>query len=269
MTYCATPLAYKLSVDLSVSIDDDFPLRIAGMAAWFDTRVDARDFTFSAGSSVSSWKSRTGSLGAVSFDQATPGNQATRATSVATFNNLPALLFDGVDDRYVANSTAPWAILHSGAGASWFGVYRMDSTGGASQQLLLSANAIGEIGVFQQYSATTGVHRVANGSGSAWVNNWTSPAGHGTRDTTKWQAWSHAAGTQSMYSSGLTSTNADGAAPSTSNPTRALIVGSGTVATNSPFKGYIAQLLFFSRVLSVGDIAALTSWAKAIYGVAQ
>lgn len=242
------------------------PLRVTGLKAWYDARSAA--YMTLNGSAVSAWLSRAGSLGSVSFTQGTAANQPTYEASKATFNNKGVVTFDGSNDFLTSNNTNAWKFLHDGTGASTFVVRRIDSTGGATQQLLLSASTASEVGVSWFYSTDQITPRVANGSGT-FLNNNNTGAPYGARDVTAWQSMSYIDGTFSNARSGGTTSGADavGQDPSTANPTRALILGSAAAAAN-PLKGSIAQLLLFDHVLTAGERSALAAWANGEFGVA-
>ena len=92
-------------------------------------------------------------------------------------------------------------------------------------------------------------------------------AAHYQRDVSRWQTWSYGAGEQSSTVSGSVLTNPDtvGQVPSASPPGISLRLGrAGTTA----FKGYLAQVIPYRRVLTPAENASLGAWAASIYGVA-
>lgn len=244
------------------SVPYDIPVT-SGLVAWFDAR------TLAAGA-VSSWASRGGSLGtSLTLAQSTAGNRPVLTTGVASFNGKSAVLFDGVNDQLVGATAADWAFLSNGVGGSCFIVRRIDSTGGAAQQLLTSSNNTAtNIGfVYYNQSTPSTNHRVHNGTGTLVVAH---SVASGARDATAWEFIGYVAGTSTIARSSLSDTAADtGAAPSASAPSFALAVGGqNSNPASNPFKGYISQLLFYSRVLSNAERATtLANWAATLYGV--
>lgn len=250
----------------SGGVPRETPLAISGLKAWWDARTDAY-FTFSTGAQISAWLSRAGSMGAVSFTQATSANQPVRATSVASFNNKNTVQFDGTNDEFQAdNAASAWKFLHDGSGASVFFVRRIDSTGDATQFCYATADGASQVGVNLIFiSPNDGQYAVADGDGT-----YANAAGHanqGVRDTSAWQAITYTTGTRVMHVSGLSDSNADTSAPSSADATRALVLG-GPFAAGNNFKGHIACFLVYDRVLAAGERSQLAAWAAVQYGVA-
>ncbi len=241
------------------------PLTISGLKAWFDSRTNAY-MTISTG--ISSWVSRAGSLGSIAWTQGTGGNQPAYATAVASLNGQNAVQFDGTNHYFDINNTNAMKFLHDGTGASSFVVYRMDSTGGATQALFSSGQAAAQTGVLFQGTTTQLQPRVYNGSGAV-LNTWNlATAAHYARDASRWQMWAYIDGTVHSRVSGSSLTNADtvGQDPNTGNPTNALRLG-GLPSGASLFKGYVAQKLYYDHVLTAGETTQLATWAASIYGV--
>jgi hypothetical protein len=245
----------------------EVPLQIPGLMAWFDSR-DPAYFALGGGGEVNAWMSCAGSLGPIAWQQGTAANQPIRAPVEPLFNNLPAVLFDGVNDWLDANSATAGVRLHNGLGGSTFRIFRLDSTGGASQKILGSANTATEIGISQTLSTANMGLLVANGSGT-FVSNWTlSTAAHIARDVSRWQMWGYVAGTSHSRVSGSNLTFADAAGPpSTSPPTRILRLGAASNGSLA-VKGLLPQELHYDHVLTAGETTQLAAWAASTYGVA-
>jgi hypothetical protein len=249
--------------------DKEVPEQIPGLKAWFDAG-DLAYFTLN-GSSVSAWVSRGGSLGtSLAFTQGTASSQPTYSTGVSTLNYRPAVQFDGTADFLNTNDQNAWTFLHDGTGASKFTVFRMDSTGPASQRFAQTTNASAtERGFFMQFEAGLVSLRVSNGSGT-WLNIWNNNSTpHYVKDNSRWQMWGYVDGTQYSRVSNSTLTNSDDVSqdPSSGVPTRVYRVGASSTGTGL-FKGWIAADLYYDHVLTNAEITALGTWANRVYGVA-
>lgn len=241
---------------------------LSSLQAWWDPTIDDY-FTFSTGAQVSAWLSRAGALGAISWGQATSANQATRALAVANMGNKNTVRFDGTNDFFTISNQNAVKFLHDGTGATVIWVRRIDSTGPATQQILLSAALNTEIGVGLSYTTTPATSlRWRNGSGTLLAA--LDPAGSGVRDASAWEAVSYADELITHARSGSVTTAADtvGQEPSASNPTRALILGSTAVATTNPLKGDLGDVLMFSEVLSETVRNNVVALLAQKYGVA-
>jgi hypothetical protein len=250
------------------SPSSETPAQIAGLKAWFDARSD-QWFTFSTGAQISAWTSRAGSMGPVTFAQVTGASQPLRALAVATFNGKNTVQFDGVNDQLVSSVTNEWKFLHDGTGFSSFTVSRIDSTGGATQQVFLNSALATEVGINASFVNNPFVSlRWRNGSGSNL--NAYDPAGTAQRDVTSWGSVSYIDGTITYARSGAATTNADvaGQDPSTANPARPLYLGATATPTTNPFKGHIATVMFFDHVLTAEERGLLAAWAAQEYGLA-
>lgn len=240
------------------------PLNISGLAAWYDSRDD--DYiTLATG--ISAWVSRAGSLGTATLSQGTAANQPAYETSVATLGSRPAVFFDGSNDALAAATASTWAFLSNGTGATIFLVERIDSTGGATQVPVMTMTAVAtNVGIYAGLTTTALQGRVGNGSGT-YCNNWgLTTASHYARDASRWRALTYEDETMGSRVSGSSLTNADTAAqePSASNPTLALTVGG---SAGLFFKGWLAQIIIYNRVLTTAEFSALASWANQQYGV--
>lgn len=222
-------------------------------------------------SGITEWRSRSGSLGtSLAWTQGGASNlQPVYATAVASLNGKNAVQFDGTDDYFDTNNANAWKFLHDGTGASRFFIWRIDSTGGATMRYGQSQDSsASEIGISESNGAAAVTMRVANGSGT-FVNNYTTaPSGHYARDVSRWQMWGYATGTQHSRVSGSLLTNADtgGQSPSSSNPTRTYRLGASASGA-LPFKGYIAQDIYYDHVLTAGELTSLVNFFAPIYGV--
>lgn len=266
MTRVGTALGTALGRALGTDVTQvEVPLGIPGLKAWFDTRSDDY-FTFSSGSSISAWLSRAGSMGAITFGQATSGSQPTRATGVAVLNGKQAVQFDGAGDYMDSSTQNGWKFMSDGSGGTYFMVLHNESTAG-TQLLMQNATPAADVGFYHDAptSSTTSSLRWLNGSGTTL--NSSNPA-HAPKDVPRWQAVSYSTNALSSYASGVAlanSTDTAGQAPSASNPTRALRLGA-YVGPGNYYKGYIAQLLFYDHVLSSAERQALAEWAAREYG---
>jgi hypothetical protein len=208
-------------------------------------------------------------MGAVSLAQATSGSQPTRATAVASLNGKNAVLFDGVDDFLQATTASDWIFLHDNTGATIVTVERFDSTGFTGQTLYATGNGgAANKGMYISHNAASVGLRILNGSGTN-QNDWTlATSAHYAKDVSRWRAWSYGSGAVKSYVSGSTLTNNDtgGQTPATTAPQFALTIGRTNTAAVS-FKGYVAQILIYGKVLSASEVATLGAWASSIYGV--
>lgn len=245
----------------------EVPETIPGLKAWFDSRNPAH-FALGAGGEVSAWLSRAGSLAGITWLQGTASNQPIRVASDPQFNNLPAVLLDGVNDSIATNDQAAWTFMHDGTGHSVFRVFRVDSTGPSAQRPLNNATNAVQIGFLQQFSTTIFSFQIVNGSGtSVALWNVNTPQ-HYARDVSRWQMLGHVTGTSHSRVSGSSLTFADvGGPPSGAASTYPLRMGASPTVTQ-PFKGQIVQELYYDHVLTAGETTQLANWAASIYGVA-
>lgn len=239
------------------------PLNISGLAAWYDSRDD--DYiTLATG--ISAWVSRAGSLGTATLSQGTAANQPLYTTSVATLGNRPAVQFDGTNDSLFGATASQWTFLHNGSGATIFMVLRADSTGGATQRVFSTSESATEHGCLFQLTTTTARALVYNGSGTAASDLNSSTSALFARDVSRWQVWDYdTSNGQDLYVSGSSATQTAGS-PSATAATRALRIGANS-SSGSAFKGFIAQVIVYTRVISAAERAALASWANQQYGV--
>lgn len=250
-----------------VGASKEAPEAISGLAAWYDARATS---TITTATGVSSWTSRAGSMGPTALTQGTAANQAAYATGVGVLGNQAALQFDGTNDSLGAATAGDWTFLHDNTGSTLWMVLRIDSTGGANQCVVATATGVNtQTGIRELYGATSISATVANGSGTAFQNTWSiATAAHYARDTSRWHAWTHGSNTRQSAVSGSTISNADvgGQVASTGAPSNVLRVGA-LPSLASFFKGYIAQLVFYKRVLTAGELSSLGAWAAQQYGV--
>jgi len=240
------------------------PELVPGLMAWYDSRTPA---WITGTTTVSGWVSRAGLLGAIPWSQGSATNQPTYALAVPELGGKNALLLDGVNDWLVTSNQNAWTFLHNGTGASVFRVYRMDSTGGSVQAVLAGQNNPVHIGITNTFSTTNAILQVANGV-SPLANSWSfAAAAHVARDVSRWQMWGYGAGLQHSRVSGSSLSNPDAVAPSAAPPSHVLRLGSSPTGT-SPFKGHIAQEIYYDHVLAAGETSQLAAWAAAEYGVA-
>lgn len=237
------------------------PTRVSGLLAGWDATSDAY-LTFGTGAAVSSWVARAGSLGALTWSQATAASRATRALSVATLGGKNAMLFDGTDDFFTSSTTNDWAKFHNGTGASIYIIGRPDSTGGTAQTIFNNANGASAIGTTLRWLDSTGTNgqRMQNGSGTYLNQHNVVP---GTADTTAWMMWAYADELFTQAKSGTITTNADAVAqePSASNPSAVALLGGLSPAGSGRIKGYITHVLFYDHVLTAGELAKLAPLA--------
>jgi hypothetical protein len=273
----------KLGIDLAIHLGIELGIDLAGVAvvppvveppalltglkAWFDSR-DTAYFALGGGGEVSAWLSRGGSLGAIAWSQGTAANQPIRVPSEPLMNNMPAVLFDGVNDSIITNNQNAWTFLHDGTGHSVFRVYRMDSTGAASQTISATAGSTSTVGARMQ-SGGVGSFSYPIYNGTAAVNL-TAFGAHSARDVARWHMLGHVTGT--AYSrtsiSSLSGADVGGQLPSVANPTSPYRLGAVVPAGTLPFKGLVVQDIYYDHVLSAGELATLTAWAAPLYGVA-
>lgn len=242
------------------------PQQISGLAAWFDSRST---FWMAFGTGISAWTSRATGVDAIAdvvLTQVTGFAQPTYEASASPLGNKPAVRFDGSNDAMSqgVGRASDWTFLHNGTGGSIFFVEYVDSTGAANQTPLATCTGTNAVhGVFENMRTADLTLRVSNGSGTSFTNNWVNAtAAHWAKDTFRWRSWSYTTGTQSSHVSGSSVSNADIAAPSATAPSSGLAVGGiGGVF----FKGYIAQILIYRRVLDATDRARLGAWASSNY----
>lgn len=253
----------------------ELPETISGLVAWFDPSSDEY-FTYGTGSSIALWVPRAGTLaGSGGLAQSTSGSRPTLASSVSVLGNQRAVLFDGTDDYLEwSGAASDWTFLHDGSGSTIITVHRFDSTGGTSQSLLGTAPiGSGNIGLYETNTTASVNYRIANGSGVNYLSNWSISSATATilcaRDTSIWRALTHTDGTRGVHASGYSATSADvtGQDPVATAPTAGLRIGAAAAGMNL-VKGYVADVLAYSRVLTSDEIAALAGFFATKYGVA-
>jgi hypothetical protein len=240
------------------------PLQVPGLKAWFDSR-DPVYFTFGFDTEVAAWASRDGSIAGLSWAQAASASRPLRIPSVASLGGRPAVQFDGVDDSLISSNTAAWTFMHNGSGASVFRVYRIDSTGLATQLVLNNESSNGHFGIGHIYTASNLQLRYANGVDTR--ETWNIPtAGHLQRDVSRWHMYGFETALYHSRVSGSSLTDPNTIVPAANTSVSTMRLGASTSGTAN-MKGYIAQEIYYDHILTVAETQLLAEWARAEYGV--
>jgi len=238
---------------------------VAGYNLWLDAN-HAASFTYSSGTSVSQWTDRSGN--AYAFTQATGTLQPNRN---GTQNGKTTVYFDN-GDRLVGTSAASvWKYLHDGTGATLFmAVQSTNSVGSVSTVVSTQNGSTSEVGYhFYIYDRTSAESFTGRGVGGTAFN------AVATVTADSWNVFSTkldqsnatvANKTLLYVGDGAANTNSGNYSPSTSNPLHTLIIG-GVDGASYAFKGYIAEIIGYTSVLSEADRQKNVDYLQAKWGV--
>lgn len=238
---------------------------VAGYNLWLDAD-HAASFTFSSGTSVSQWTDRSGN--AYAFTQATGTLQPTRN---GTQNGKSTVYFDN-GDRLVGTSAASvWKYLHDGSGATIFmALQSTNSAGSLSTAISTQNNSTAEVGTnFYIYDRTSAELFTGRGVGGTAFN------AVATITADSWNVYSGkldqsnatVANKQILYvGDGAANTNSGNYSPSTANPLHTLIIG-GVDGASYAYKGYIAEIIGYTSVLSETDRQANVDYLQAKWAI--
>jgi hypothetical protein len=242
----------------------EVPEQIPDLAAWYDSRTD--DYFALAGSSITTWLSRAGSMGGAPLTQGTASNQPVRALAVPALGGRNGVQFDGVNDFLAGLAPADWPFLHNNTGRTIVTLEYVDSTGGVDQVLHGTNQFVaGSTGVFwwSRVNSIDGV--IYNASGAALNALSSLSAPFRTRDLLRWRAWAHGGGVSTVSASGASVSNPDAGVASALAPVYPFRLGQISGGGGNNFKGYMPQLLFYKRVLTPAELASLGGFFAAEY----
>lgn len=225
------------------------PTQVTGLAAWY--RADAIT-GLTNGAAVATWPDSSSNNLA-----GTQGNATSRPSyQTGVLNGLPVVRFDGVND-----------LIESGASAS-----PANSTTFAVLRPTTAAAALTIRGSFSGSNTGGLQYRINNGKQllvKQFVAQIGSP-GTATVSTTVFSvaACTLATGTGGAYAFYLNGT-ADGSGATTETLASGMttLIGMGQGGTNEAFSGDIAELIFYSTVLSTADRNAVTAYLGTKYGI--
>lgn len=238
---------------------------VAGYNLWLDAD-HAASFTYSSGTSVSQWTDR--SANAYAFTQATGTLQPNRN---GTQNGKTTVSFDA--DRLVSTAASSvWKYLHDGSTATVFIVCQdtTSSAGALPTAMSTQNNSTAEVGwIFYIYDRTSAESFTGRGVGGTGIN------AVATVTANSWNVFSTkldqsnatTADKAKLYVGDGAANNSTGAySPSSSNPLHTLIIG-GVDGASYAWKGYIAEIIGYTSLLSETDRQTNVDYLQAKWGV--
>jgi hypothetical protein len=243
---------------------------VAGYTLWLDA-ADTSTIT-SSGGDVSQWNDKSGNARNFTQSSAT----AKPKTGTRTINSLNTIDFDGTNDFLSCpSSTALFNYLHSSTGATLFFVGIVDNTADTKCYLDNVEGNSGFIGVRLDINATEkDLVRVNKGVSNQNVisNNdvVTFTAGSAFYTSIKLDNNNGTAANRykiSLNGASELGTNAATASPVATNATNNLHLGILSDGTSIPYNGCFGEILFYSGILSAGDITATQSYLATKWGI--
>lgn len=229
------------------------PTQISGLVGWWDASQEA----YANAAAVSSLTDRSGSGRTAS--QATAGFRPTFRTG--QINGLPAVEFDGVDDR-LTTSTAQWVNASTGDWTA-FCVARIDNA--ASQAIIVDQDgASGTARVAQYIRTGTAGQLQAGAFNTASGNTFT---GNGGIASGIWHLMEIRR--SPLLLEAFVDGISDGTTATTGTPrttTGPLAIGSRVTGVNFT-KGMIAEVLFFNRALAAHERRWVERYLMQKYGL--
>jgi hypothetical protein len=243
---------------------------VPGYTVWLDAS-DAGTIT-SSGGDVSQWADK--SVNARNFTQSSA--TAKPKTGTRTINSLNTIDFDGTNDFLSCpSSTALFNYLHNSTGATLFFVGIVDDTADSKCYLNNNTGSSGNIGVRIDINAiekdlisvTKGVsgQNVINTNGAV-----TFTAGTAFYTSIKLDNNDGTAANRykiSLNGASELGSNAATAGPVASNATDDLHLGILSDGTSIPYNGCFGEIIFYSGILSAGDIAANQTYLANKWGL--
>jgi hypothetical protein len=248
---------YRLSAPLQVAQPDTLP----GLAAWMDAQ-DAGTVTFSTGSDIVGWANK-GNMGVPGAAQSTGSLQPLYVASA--INGLPAVQF------YDDSTVKELAIAHSAAlalsnGYTYFAVIQRVTDLAATEIMLAKWVAAGNQRGFELLTNT-----------GDKATHFASLDGTATGAPTANSTANLIIGTpyilNGYFDGALISTSSNNANTATA-AAASVFTGTAPVTLGaisgsaSPFSGYIGEILFYNRYLSVAETAAIEAYLSAKWGIA-
>lgn len=229
---------------------------VAGYTLWLDA-ADTSTITASGGD-VSQWNDKSGN--ASHFTQATGANQP--KTGTRTINGKNVIEYDGTNDVLVcASSTSLFNYLHNSTGGTTFFVGLKDS--GFGVQFMNQGGSSANTGVYSDNSDFTMITSNTTGNVARLDTVLSMPTGSTYMLTHKFSAGAATADRLkiSLNSAAFVGTNTFSGAASGGNATNNMQVG------GSNYDGVIAEVLFYSGILSSGDITLTQQYLTAKWGI--
>lgn len=235
---------------------------VAGYTLWLDA-TDATTIT-SSGGDVSQWNDKSGN--ARNFTQGTGANQP--KTGTRTINSKNVIDFDGSTDfMSCPSSTSLFNYLHNTTGGTVFFVGLIDTTSSAVT-LRNTTGSSADIGMYADLNGGNDFAFIVNGSPGAGPA--TSSGNISITTSTafylsyKFDANNGTAANRILISKNGASFLGNNSAtftPSGSNATLDMRISGGA------YNGVIGEVIFYSGILSSGDITLVQSYLAAKWGI--
>jgi hypothetical protein len=240
------------------------PTPVSGYKLWLDAS-DTATITASGGL-VSQWSDKSG-FGS-NFTQSTGANQPT--TGTRTLNSLNTIDFDGTNDSLTcSSSTTLFNYLHSSTGGTTFFVGLLDNVASSKVMWYNNGGSSSQTGVYQDLSASnknfTQITKGISGSPVAVsTDNITVSNSVGFMITNKWDGGNGTAADRallSLNSGAFSGNNSNSNSPVSSNASSDMLLAAGS------YNGTIAEIIFYSGILSAGDITQVQSYLTTKWGL--
>ena len=249
------PLNFGIVASSALGIPDS---PVAGYTLWLDA-TDAATIT-SSGGDVSQWNDKSGNARNFTQSSAT----AKPKTGTRTINSKNTIDFDGTNDFMAcASSTSFFNYLHNNTGGTVFIVGIVDDNADTKMLLCNNGATTTETG-FCLFVTDTERDRifVTKSTGGTTVvndlNRITYTGGSSFYTTTKIDSGNGTAAERykiSLNGGAFAGGNTQTAAASASNATSNLHMGINSDASTGAYDGCIGEIIFYSGILSAGDIA--------------
>jgi hypothetical protein len=230
---------------------------VAGYKLWLDA-ADISSITASGGD-VSQWNDKSGNSS--NFTQGTGASQP--KTGTRTLNGKNVLDFDGTNDFLSCpSSTGLFNYLHNGTASTTFFVGVIDDPTADRGLMSSGAESSDNVGVILYFQSNNkdlaAVARGVSGTNSGVIiDNVTLTPGAGFYLTNKWDADNGTAANRykvALNNGSFLGSNTTTNAPSTSNASKNMQIGSYNGATSGNWNGAIGEVIFYDTALSDGDI---------------
>jgi len=229
---------------------------VAGYTLWLDGE-DLSNITQSGGS-VSQWSDKSGN--SRHFTQSTGANQPT--TGTRRLNNRNVIDFDGENDvMFCPSSEGLFNYFHNATGGTAFFVGVRDSGNGMMFGNSTTTSAVGV------YTDLSGSMLISNGnSGYPRASSATGisiPTNTGFQTAYKFQTNAVVADRvkASLNGGSFVGTNSENSFLNSDNASNPMILANGS------YNGAIAEIIFYSGILSAGNITSTVNYLTAKWGL--
>lgn len=245
------------------------PTDIANCVGWFSaTDVDGDGIEDEVGESITTWVNK----GSNGDNLSVNGNP-----SLSTLNGHNSIYFDGTGDYYTGSTPSDWTFLHDGTLHTVFVVTNVSAgQPEAVSGIFSTAGASTEIGAgFFWYTNQNILYLVVKGSSNnevVFVFSGSNTFNTGSTFMFRTEgnvSTTTAADRIEIFKNGtdLNINNTETNLPVTNEPSNNLTVGARAPGDARYLKGYISELIFYNRALTVDEKSQVESYLSTKYGL--